>query len=69
MSVSHQQNADPNRDIKIANKSFGKVSQFKYFRTTVTNQNLILEEIKRRLNSDNSCYHSAFSSAVKICKS
>jgi hypothetical protein len=26
--------------------------------TTVTNQNLIHEEIKRRLNSDNACYHS-----------
>jgi hypothetical protein len=25
---------------------------------TVTNQNLIQEEIKRRLNSDNACYHS-----------
>jgi hypothetical protein len=27
--------------------------------TTVTNQNLIQEEIKRRLNSSNACYHSA----------
>jgi hypothetical protein len=26
--------------------------------TTVTNQNLIQEEIKRRLNSGNACYHS-----------
>jgi hypothetical protein len=26
--------------------------------TTVTDQNLILEEIKRRLNSGNACYHS-----------
>jgi hypothetical protein len=26
---------------------------------TVTNQNLIQEKIKRRLNSDNACYHSA----------
>jgi hypothetical protein len=34
------------------------VSQFKYLRTTVTNQNLIQEEIKRRLNSGNACYHS-----------
>jgi hypothetical protein len=25
---------------------------------TVTNQNLIQEEIKRRLNSGNACYHS-----------
>jgi hypothetical protein len=34
------------------------MSQFKYLGTTVTNQNLIQEEIKRRLNSDNACYHS-----------
>jgi hypothetical protein len=30
----------------------------KYWGTTVTNQNLIQEEIKRRLNSGNACYHS-----------
>jgi hypothetical protein len=34
------------------------VSQFKYLGTTVTNQNLIQEEIERRLNSGNACYHS-----------
>jgi hypothetical protein len=34
------------------------VSQFKNLGTTVTNQNLIQEEIKRRLNSGNACYHS-----------
>jgi hypothetical protein len=34
------------------------VAQFKYLATTVTNQNLFQEEIKRRLNSGNACYHS-----------
>jgi hypothetical protein len=34
------------------------VSQFKYLGTTVTNQNSIQEEFKRRLNSGNACYHS-----------
>jgi hypothetical protein len=34
------------------------VSQFKYLGKTVTNQNLIQEKIKRRLNSGNACYHS-----------
>jgi hypothetical protein len=52
------QNVGQSRDIKIANRSFEHVSQFKYLGTTVTNQNLIQEEIKRRLNYGNACYHS-----------
>jgi hypothetical protein len=43
---------------KIGNRSFENVSQFKYLGMTVTNQNLIEEEVKRRLNSGNACYHS-----------
>jgi hypothetical protein len=58
MLVSRDQNAGQNREIKIGNRSFQNVSQFKYLGTTVTNQNLIQEEIKRRLNSCNACYHS-----------
>jgi hypothetical protein len=58
MLLSRHQNGGQNRDIKIANRSFENVSQFRYLGTTVTNQNLIQEEIKRRLNSDNACYHS-----------
>jgi hypothetical protein len=50
MLLSRQQNAGQNRDIKRANRSYENVSQFKYLGTTVTNQNLIQEEIKRRLN-------------------
>jgi hypothetical protein len=37
---------------------FENMTQFKYPGTTVTNQNLIQEEIKRRLDSGNTCYHS-----------
>jgi hypothetical protein len=58
MLLSSHQNVGRNWDIKIANRSFGNVSQFKYLGTTKTNQNLIQEEIKRRLDSGNACYHS-----------
>jgi hypothetical protein len=58
MLVSADQNAGQNRDIKIGNRSSENVSQVKYLGITVTNQNLIQEEIKRRSNSGNACYHS-----------
>jgi hypothetical protein len=45
-------------DIKITNRLFENVLQFKYLGTTVTNQNLIQEEIKGRLNSGTAGYHS-----------
>jgi hypothetical protein len=57
MLLSHHQNVGKNRDIIIANRSFENVSQFICLGTTVTNQNLIQEEIERRLNSGNACYH------------
>jgi hypothetical protein len=46
MLISRHQNLGRNQDIKIANRSFGNVSRFKYLRKTVTNQNSIKEEIK-----------------------
>jgi hypothetical protein len=58
MLLSRQQNVGQNWEIKVANSSFENVSQFRYLWTTVTDQNLIQEEIKRRLNSGNVCYHS-----------
>jgi hypothetical protein len=59
MLLSRHQNVGQNRDIKIANTSFENVSQFRYLGTTVIFQNLIQEDLKRRLNSGNACYHSA----------
>jgi len=35
------------------------VEDFKYFGTTLSNQNSIQEEIKSRLKPGNACYHSA----------
>jgi hypothetical protein len=58
MLVSCHQNACENWDIRTGNRSFENVAQFKYLGTTVTNQHLIHEEIKRRLNSDNASHHS-----------
>jgi hypothetical protein len=52
------QNAVKNHDIKIANRCFETVAQFRYLGTAITNQDLIQEEIKRRLNSGSACYHS-----------
>jgi hypothetical protein len=59
MLLSRHQNAGKNHYIKVANKSFEKVEHFRYLATTVINQNLIQEEIKRRLNLSSACYHSA----------
>jgi hypothetical protein len=42
-----------NREIKVGNRCFENVPQFRYLEMTITNQNMIEEEIKRRLNSDN----------------
>jgi hypothetical protein len=45
MLVSRDQNAGQNLEIKIGNRPFENMSQFKYLGMTVTNQNLIQEEI------------------------
>jgi hypothetical protein len=58
MLLSHHQNVGQNQDIKIGNRCFENVEEFRYLGTTITNQNLIHEEIKRRLNSGNAYYHS-----------
>jgi hypothetical protein len=56
--LSHHQNVGQNHNIKIGDRFFENVAKFNYLGTTVTNQNVILEEIKRRLNSGNTCYYS-----------
>jgi hypothetical protein len=54
-----RQNAGKNCDIKMPKRSIDNtMAKVIYFRTTITNQNLIQCEINRRLNSGNACYHS-----------
>jgi hypothetical protein len=68
MLLSRRQNAGQNRGIETANKSYENVSQFKYLGKTVTNQNLIQEEIKRRLSLDNATIQSRALSSRLLSK-
>jgi predicted HNH restriction endonuclease len=58
MLMSRSQNTGQKYSIKIANGSFEYVAKFRYFGTTLTDENHIQEEIKSRLNSGNACYRS-----------
>jgi hypothetical protein len=44
--------------MRIDNRSLGRVKEFKYLGTTLTNQNSVQEDIKSRLKSENACYYS-----------
>ena len=44
--MSGEQNAGQSYSMKTDNSSFGRVEQFKYFGTTLTDQNSIEEEIR-----------------------
>jgi hypothetical protein len=57
MFMSRHQTAGQSNYKRIANKSFEKVSTFKYLGSTLTDQNCIHKEIRSRLNSGNACYH------------
>jgi hypothetical protein len=67
MLLSCHQNAGQNLDIKTGNRCFENVAMFKYFGTTITNENPIQEEIKRRLNSLNAWYHSVQNFCLLVC--
>ena len=56
--MSRDQNAGRIHSVRTDNSTFERVEEFKYFETTLTNQNSIVEEIKSRLRSGNACCHS-----------
>jgi hypothetical protein len=58
MLMSRSQKIGHKHSIKIENRSFEDVSKFKYLGTTLTDQNCMHQEIKSRLDSGNTCYHS-----------
>jgi len=58
MDMFREQNAGRIHSMKFDNSSFERVDEFKYLGTTITNQNSIQGEIKRRLKLGNACYHS-----------
>jgi hypothetical protein len=67
MLLPHHQNAGQNHDTKIANRCFENVAQFRYLGTTITDQNLFQEEIKRRLNSGNACHCTVQNFCLLVC--
>jgi hypothetical protein len=52
--------------MEIDDRSFQNAEEFKYMGTTVTNETLIDEEIKRTLNLGNACYQS-FQNLLSFC--
>ena len=56
MVMSRDQNAGRSHNTKIDNSYSERMEEFKYFGTTLTDQNSVQEEIKSRLKSGNACY-------------
>jgi hypothetical protein len=67
MVMSQEQNAGQSYNMKIDNRAFERVEEFKYLERTVTNQNSIQEEIKSRLKSGNACHHSVQNLYFPVC--
>jgi len=55
--MSRDRQAGQSSSIKISNKLFEGVEQFRYLEITLTNKNFIREEITSRLKSGNACCH------------
>jgi len=57
MILSRDQKAGRIQSMKMDNSPIERVEEFKYLRTTLTDQNSIQEEIKSRLELGNACYY------------
>src|SRR5215475_14248253 len=57
MVMSREGNAGRGHSVKIDNSAIESVEEFEYLGVTLTDQNSIQEEIKRRLKLGNACYH------------
>jgi hypothetical protein len=58
MLISRSQNIGQKLCIKIGNRSFEDVANFRHLGTTLTDQKFMHEKIKSRINSGNACCHS-----------
>ena len=67
MVMSQDQTVGWSHSIKTDNSSFERLEEFKYLGTTLTHQNSIHEEIKRRMKSGNACYYSVQNLLSSVC--
>jgi len=65
MVMSRDLIAGRSQDTTIDNGCSGRVEEFRYLETTLTNQTSIQEENKRILKSQNACYHSVQNTIYK----
>ena len=66
-TYSQDQNAGQSHSIKIDNSTFEMVEEFKYLGRTLTNQNSVQEEIKKRVKSGNAYYHLVQALCLPVC--
>ena len=67
MDMSRDQNAGRSYNIKTDINSFERAEEFRHSEITFTNQNSIQEEIKNRLKSGRTCYHSVQNLCLPVC--
>jgi heme-binding NEAT domain protein len=66
MVMFRQQKAGQNHNSLMNNKFFENAAKFKYLGTKITIQDIIHEEIKYKINSENACYHCVQSLSCRL---